>query len=863
MAPSPPEYRHKPDAPTRFLRQAGAFAAIALWLATGAAAVLACSQASGRFCVDYYRNADLTGPVVFTATETSIRHDWSQGSPAPAVPADRFSGRWQGQFEFDGQPMIFRVRADDGVRLKLDGRTVIDAWKDQASVEYTATVPLAAGRHFVALEYYEATRDAFLSLDWEPARSCDTPLGRFCVAYFDNDRLSGNPKAIAHESAIDHRWGVGDPADELPIDHFSGRWQGQFDFEPGTYVFTVAADDGARLWVDGRPLIDGWSPQGGATKTGTLALNGRHTIRVDYFESTDEALLQVGWERQTPAVAPGAGGKFPIGTNLADWRDYSTEQPFLDVFKTSRSWITQAPGAFDTGEESALDLDANGWVRSLPDGNDPNVRYRSVATLMLHGGDLKSSRQGGEYVVLYEGTGRIEYTMGAKKVEAKSRPGRDVVHVDARVDGGIQLNIVQTDPNHTGDYLRDIRVVVPGMVCDDDPYAFCPTAGDPDCARSACRTTEAALPRRLFHPYFLRTLKPYKALRFMSPLSTNVIDSRQPQVALWAERATPAKARWSDQAGIPAEAVAELANAMKADPWVNMPHRASDDYIRQLAKLLRAKLDPARTVYVEYANEIWNTAFSAGSWVEQQGLAAWPNSAESPYTKRINWYGQRTAEMCDLWKAAWIGEEQRVVCVLGAQAANTWTASAALNCELSAKKPCQSHGIAAVAIAPYFGYYVGGPNHEAEVAAWTSASDGGLAALFEELQAGGKLRGGPSGGALAQANDWNRYYGDLVRRRGLKLLAYEGGQHLVGVGNVINDKPVVDLLIAANRDPRMGNLYGRLLRDWAGAGGGLFMHFNSTGQYGRYGSWGALENMLQYGSPKSDALQEFMLGDGL
>jgi hypothetical protein len=278
---------------------------------------------------------------------------------------------------------------------------------------------------------------------------------------------------------------------------------------------------------------------------------------------------------------------------------------------------------------------------------------------------------------------------------------------------------------------------------------------------------------------------------------------------------------------------------------------------------LRAKLDPARTVYVEYANEIWNTAFSAGSWVEQQGLAAWPNSAESPYTKRINWYGQRTAEMCDLWKAAWIGEEQRVVCVLGAQAANTWTASAALNCELSAKKPCQSHGIAAVAIAPYFGYYVGGPNHEAEVAAWTSASDGGLAALFEELQAGGKLRGGPSGGALAQANDWNRYYGDLVRRRGLKLLAYEGGQHLVGVGNVINDKPVVDLLIAANRDPRMGNLYGRLLRDWAGAGGGLFMHFNSTGQYGRYGSWGALENMLQYGSPKSDALQEFMLGDGL
>jgi hypothetical protein len=107
---------------------------------------------------------------------------------------------------------------------------------------------------------------------------------------------------------------------------------------------------------------------------------------------------------------------------------------------------------------------------------------------------------------------------------------------------------------------------------------------------------------------------------------------------------------------------------------------------------------------------------------------------------------------------------------------------------------------------------------------------------------------------LTQADHRVIQYSDLAGSRGLDLVAYEGGQHLVGVGTVIDNQPVTNLFIAANRDPRMGDMYSKLLDNWHAAGGGLFVSYTSMGQFGRYGSWGVLENMTQTSSPKYDAL---------
>ncbi|SJM94856.1 PA14 domain-containing protein [Crenothrix polyspora] len=820
---------------------------------------LACTTPTNSFCVDYFKGKTLAAPVLFSTTTSSIKYNWQSGSPDPTVPVDNFSGRWQGNYSFTDGQYIFRVLADDGVKLKVDGKVVIDGWKDQAPTEYKATVPLTAGKHLVEVEYYEGYSGAKLEADWEPVRSCDVPLGKFCVAYFDNPNLTGNPRLLTSETTIDHPWGNGSPDATVPINGFSGRWQGEFDFTPGTYAFSATADDGVRLFIDDKPVIDAWVLQGATRYESLRWLTGRHRITVEYFDSYGGAVLKAGWQwvSNSNTYTPiGSNATSSIGSNLGAWRDWGTEQPFIDLFKTSRNWITQAPGVWDTGEQTRLDLDANGWVRSLPAATDTSVQYRTVTTLLLNSDALNGLRPGGEYVVLYDGEGLINYSLGARKNDKLSKPGRDVINVDKNNGGGIQLTLTQTDPNRTGNYLRNIRVVSSGVVCDDDLLAFCLTATDPACNRSACRTMEVAVNNRLFHPLFLRSLVNYRAFRFMDPFSTNVVDSNQKQLVNWTDRATPSKARWADQAGIPAEIAITLSNQMKTDAWVNMPHRASDDYIRQFAKLTRQQLNPTRHVYVEYANEIWNTAFSAGSWVEQQALSLWPGGSDSPYTKRTNWYGKRTAEMCDIWKAEWKGEENRVTCVLSGQSANTWTAKAALDCSLwAAGKPCQAHGIEAISMAPYFGNYLGSPTNEAEVTAWTTASDGGLGKLFAELSSGGQISTSPAGGALAQASLWMQQYADVASTRKLRLLAYEGGQHLVGVGNVINNAALTNLFIAANRDPRMGDMYSQYLKNWRTiTGGDLFINFSSMGQYGRYGSWGVLENMTQTSTPKYDAL---------
>ncbi len=821
--------------------------------------VPACTLPAGQFCVNYFNNdtygsTNPGGVPVLTTQESVIDHSWQSGSPDPRVHNDNFSGRWQGKFVFAANSYIFHALADDGVTLKIDGQVVINGWINQPATDYYATIPLAEGEHTLELLYYEANGGARLKMDWQPVLACDLPVGSFCVAYFNNKTLSGNSILINHEAAIAHNWGEGSPDPIVPVDSFSIRWQGQFDFDPDTYAFNALADNGVRVWVDDQLIIDAWTNPMGSIANKKLWLQGRHRIKVEYFDSTGSAQLYLGWR---PAVSSAT----PIGSNLSDWRDWSAEQPFINLFKTSRSWIPQANTTWDTGEQAKLDLDQNGWVRSLPAANDPTTTYRSVTTVLIVGNALDSFRPGGEYIVLYDGEGRLDYKNGTSRNSVKSRPGRDVVNVVSNNASGIQITIAITDPNHTGNYIRNIRVVSSGMVCDDDLLAYCATNTDLACQRSSCRSMESVVDTNLFHPLFLRRLSNYPALRFMSPMNTNVISNTQPQSVNWADRATLSSAHWANQQGIPIEVATALSNQTHSDPWLNMPHQASDDYIRQAAQLAHNTLDPSRKVYVEYANEIWNTAFSAGVWVENKAKAAWPTALESDYTKRINWYGKRTAEMCDIWRSEWGTDQNRLVCVISVQPGNTWSANAALDCKLWSNAPCQDHGIKALAIGHYFGYYLGSAANQAEITSWTLDADGGLGRLFTELEFGGQLSTGPLGGALVQANQDAVKVSNLAEARGLDLLAYEGGQSLVGIGNVINNQALTALFVAANRDPRMGDMYSKMLDNWHAAGGGLFMSFQSVGEYGRYGSWGVLETMTQTSSPKLDALLRYSGGN--
>ena len=518
-----------------------------------------------------------------------------------------------------------------------------------------------------------------------------------------------------------------------------------------------------------------------------------------------------------------------MGTNLRSVDDWSSQRPFLNLFKQARLWLTQCDNAWDadcngrweTHEEDQLDLDEHGWVRSLPDPAAPGY---SIATALLA---LPPTVPAERYLMLYEGQGSLRYRLGASRLDAESSPGRDVLEIDV-ARGPVQIQIIETDPAGTGDYIRNLRLV-----------------------REA---DEHLLATERFNPRFLERTAPYEALRLMEWMKINASP-----IARWDQRALPEQASWSGPAGVPYEVLIDLANRLQKPVWLNLPHQADDEFVRRFAELVRDRLDPGLAVYLEYSNEVWNSAFSQQAWIRDQANALWPDSPSSDFTKVINWYGKRTAETCSIWKTVLANQPNEVICVLGAQAANDWTARQALDCPLwSNGKPCIDHGIDAVAIAPYFGGYLGKPEYASELEDWTYTSDNGLDLLYQELNLGGQLGGGPDGGGLLQSWQWMQRYAALAASNGLELLAYEAGQHLAGIRGVENNARITELFTSLNRDPRMGALYELYLLGWEDSGGSTLMHFSDIATPGRYGSWGALEDVLHVQSPKYLALLDYL-----
>jgi hypothetical protein len=521
-----------------------------------------------------------------------------------------------------------------------------------------------------------------------------------------------------------------------------------------------------------------------------------------------------------------------MGMNLVAVNYFSTELPFINAFLESERWITHSNATWDTNEQQYINLDANGWPITLTSVNEPSRQeFNSVGVLFLKGlpNTPNGVYPGGRYVVLYDGQGTLTYGLDATLVSRS--PGRDVINV-VPSGNGVDLRIVATDPKHIGIYLRNIRFV---------------TAADEAAAKAG----------QLFNPTFLKLIRNFRALRFMDWFDTN-----SSTLSSWSDRPIPTYAFFGTLKGVPIEIALRLVNAVSADAWMNVPVMADDNYITQMATLAHNQLGNSQMIYVELSNEVWNAAFSQYTYAVTQGHALWPDQLSGSGGIEYNrqWFGMRTAQMCDIWKSVW-GSDPRLVCVLGAQAAWSFSSTEALKCSYWTQgAPCSGHSINAVAIAPYMG--------SAVPSSWTSQADGGLANLFQSLYSQNEppidgesyfshlLRKWsrsekliPAGGFIAQVAAWERDFITNLAPYKLPLLAYEGGQNFAdGSTNALNA-----LYIAANRDPRMGQAYTRYFQEWKAGGGQLFMYYYDVGAGSKYGSWGALESIMQTTSPLSSA----------
>jgi PA14 domain len=117
---------------------------------------------------EYFAMRELSGSSVLVRVDPVIDFDWAGQAPDPKVPADDFSVRWTGFLKpgVSGTYTLF-VRANDGIRLWLDNKTLIDKWFNQSATDYSAQVTLTAGQRYqIRIEYFEGASNASQQLSW-------------------------------------------------------------------------------------------------------------------------------------------------------------------------------------------------------------------------------------------------------------------------------------------------------------------------------------------------------------------------------------------------------------------------------------------------------------------------------------------------------------------------------------------------------------------------------------------------------------------------------------------------------------------------------------------------------------------------
>jgi beta-glucosidase len=121
------------------------------------------------FKAEYFKNRDLQGHPAFVRVDEKIDLR-SPRRPAPGFPRTDFSVRWTGKLTAPATgKYVFTFTSDDGCRVFLDGKPIIDHWIETAATPFSGEANLVAGKTYdLRVEYFQAGGDYMAQLDWQP-----------------------------------------------------------------------------------------------------------------------------------------------------------------------------------------------------------------------------------------------------------------------------------------------------------------------------------------------------------------------------------------------------------------------------------------------------------------------------------------------------------------------------------------------------------------------------------------------------------------------------------------------------------------------------------------------------------------------
>jgi hypothetical protein len=471
---------------------------------------------------------------------------------------------------------------------------------------------------------------------------------------------------------------------------------------------------------------------------------------------------------------------------------YGDTPSALNLFYGADAWITFGPN----GEEirNQVSVDAKGWLTELPTLNGQpqpviaNVFYSKIIPA-------------GDYIVEWKGEGVLTtYSNFEPLGDNKFRIKFD--GSSATNESGISLIIEQTDPNNTGNYIRDIQIY-------KEEYSDLVAMGEK------------------FDPNWFQAIDDFRVLRTHDWQGTNFTKATEPTVNDF----TADQAFWiRDGRGMPIELLVETANQARSDLWINVPHMATDEYMRQMAQYVKDNLAKDLNVYVEYTNEYFTTIFDQYPYLVQQGQQKF---GDVPFAN-AQAYGARASEMTQIFKQVFAEEESRLIPTVAVDDM-AFKSDEALTMLTTPAYVAQGGispldaGIKFLATDGYLGWFNTDPATDQLVDQWIAQPDGGFGSARDYLL--DKLN-------TELAPNWQAGRA-LADQYGLTLGVYEGGALIQnGLSGNYGAQKYTDFNLAFQQSPEMRTVYEAELAAWQSVGSGPFAWYSDSGRAGPWGDYG-------------------------
>jgi hypothetical protein len=478
-----------------------------------------------------------------------------------------------------------------------------------------------------------------------------------------------------------------------------------------------------------------------------------------------------------------------VGVNTDRLEYYSPACPTIDAMKTSQRF-----GSVRNPGDGKCELDENGWPKHdfgvVVAADVPNIS--------------------GVYELSCEGKASVMGIFGRTAVKNLKFNGKlTTAEVEYKGGGAFALTFAQTDGG-----VRNLKLLRPGYTSDE----------------------------QVFTNEYIKSKDPFGAVRLMNWGKTN-----GSTVGKWEDRCKPTDAQWSIKGG-PWEPWLDYATKHHKDLWINVPHLADDDYVRNLAKLCKEKIgDAPVSLYLEDTNEYWNKQFPQQHWekehakevAEQFELNDPPTGADD---LRHRYHAMRTLDIGRIFREAFGADDSRIRPVLTGQLASPGATEDAVSWIEKHFGPAKNF-VYGVACAPYFGSggdIVNSPDATAEQ-------------LAEHLLETAQRYSTPQSKTAASAKRFH----DLAKRKGIHSIAYEGGADLGQSIPGKMSKPAEQRFIAERAKaqflPTTGQAVGEYLDWWFNSGGDEFWYYKDFSIYNKSGYFGLSNDPKKIDTPKYHA----------